>query len=283
MLSIKFDHNTKPSSIFSKYRLICKPIKYVDHLLHRDLSLKILVKQAFDLIQNDILQNMDAFEFVIDSSDFGGFSSKYYHSKLFPDFNFDKWSEVGNYDYHDITQKMLIESAKPPEFPQLYWIGSYDCHWSRKQLAYIARKDNRINIVNVNNWHWNNTLKKAVTNNGQYTSMLDHCKFKYLIDFQGYGYSGRTKYLLHSGRPLFYVLRDWNEYWYFDMKPMVHFIPIKADLSDFYEKFEWAENNYNKAIEIANNGKQFAIDNLKRSDAIERYKQILITEGTKNV
>jgi hypothetical protein len=147
----------------------------------------------------------------------------------------------------------------------------------------MTKEDTRINIVNVNNWHWDDKLKRAVTNNGKYTSMLDHCKFKYLIDFQGYGYSGRTKYLLHSGRPLFYVLRDWNEYWYFDMKPMVHFIPIRSDLSDFYEKFEWAENNYDKVIEIANNGKQFAIDNLKRSDAIERYKQILIREGTKNV
>ncbi len=283
MLRVQFRRSQSSSAIFSKPILKCQPFNYVDHLLHRDLSIEILVRSAFNLIDTVTLKSMNDFEIIVDSSDYLGFSAKKYHDKLFPDFNFDKWVEVGNDDYHDITQKMLIESNKPPEFQQLYWIGSYDCHWSRRKLGELTRKDDRIDIVNVNNWHWNDNLKRAVTNNGKYTSLLDHCKFKYLIDFQGYGYSGRTKYLLHSGRPLFYVLRDWNEYWYFDMKPMVHFIPVKSDLSDFYEKFEWAENNYNKAVEIANNGKQFAIDNLKRSDAIDRYKQILIREGTKNV
>lgn len=280
MLYISYK-NKQHSRIFNKS--ISYQINNIDCHLHRDESVKILINSAFTAIDNDIKSKMNNFNYKIDTSDYGQFSANQYHDNLCPDFNFDKWSEVGNYDYHDITQKMLMESEKLPEFDQLYWIGSYDCHWSRYKLGDITKEDTRISIVNVNNWHWDDKLKRAITNNGKYTSMLDHCKFKYLIDFQGYGYSGRTKYLLHSGRPLFYVLRDWNEYWYFDMKPMVHFIPIRSDLSDFYEKFEWAENNYDKAIEIANNGKQFAIDNLKRSDAIERYKEILIREGTKNV
>jgi hypothetical protein len=281
MLKIKFNPQNKSSKVFLNSYFSCQPINYVDHLLHRDLSIKKLVLDASKLISEDIIHTMRQFELTVDTSDFFGFSAKKYHDKLFPDFNFDKWSEVGNYDYHDITQKMLIESEKLPKFDQLYWIGSYDCHWSRRKLGDMTKEDTRINIVNVNNWHWDDKLKRAVTNNGKYTSMLDHCKFKYLIDFQGYGYSGRTKYLLHSGRPLFYVLRDWNEYWYFNMEPMKHFIPIKSDLSDFYEKFEWVENNYDKALYIANNAKEFAKHNLKKSDAINKYKTILITEGLK--
>lgn len=280
MLQVDFIANNTNSKILNKSSIRLTPVRYIDHLLHRDISVKTLVQSAFDSIDKKILRS---FSFTIDTSDYHGFSARSYHDRLYPDFNFDKWVEVGNYDYHNITQKMLLESNKPPEIQQLYWIGSYDCHWSRRQAGQLTKNDSRINIVNVHNWHWDDKLQRAVTNNGKYTSMIDHCKFKYLIDFQGYGYSGRTKYLLHSGRPLFFVLRDWNEYWYFDMKPMVHFIPIKPDLSDFYEKFEWAENNYSKAIEIANNAKQFAIDNLKRSDAIEKYKRILIQEGTKNV
>lgn len=280
MLTIHYRKNTK---IFSKDTFKYKKHNSVWHHDHRDQSVLNLIQEAVNLIDKDVLANLKEFSVTLDTSDHGHFSHHTYSDAAIADFNFDKWVEVGNYDYHDITQKMLERSSLPPSMHQLFWMGSYDCHWSRRKLGEMTKHDDRIAIVNVDNWHWDDKIKRAVTNNGKYTSMIDHCEYKYLIDFQGHGYSGRTKYLLHSGRPLFYVERDCNEYWYFSMKPMEHFIPIKRDLSDFYERFEWVENNYDEALKIADNARTFAMNNLKRSDAVERYRKQILKWGGLNV
>ena len=59
------------------------------------------------------------------------------------------------------------------------------------------------------------------------------------------------------------------------MKPFVHYIPVKNDLSDFYEKFEWAKNNEHECTKIGKNAQDFAANNLRRSNAIQRYVDIL--------
>ncbi len=47
--------------------------------------------------------------------------------------------------------------------------------------------------------------------------------------------------------------------WYYDhIKPWEHYVPVKADLSDFFERVEWARANPNEAFAIAQNGQEFA-------------------------
>ena len=48
------------------------------------------------------------------------------------------------------------------------------------------------------------------------------------------------------------------EYFYEDLKPWVHYVPIKSDFSDLKEKIEWLRENDQKAIEISKNGVEFA-------------------------
>lgn len=64
------------------------------------------------------------------------------------------------------------------------------------------------------------------------------------------------------------------------MKPFVHFIPIKEDLSDFDAVFAWAESHPKECNQIAENAYQFAKNNLKREDALTRLKHILYKLGT---
>lgn len=44
------------------------------------------------------------------------------------------------------------------------------------------------------------------------------------------------------------------EYFYSNLEPWVHYVPIKSDFSDLLEKVEWLRNNDDKAKEIAKNG-----------------------------
>ena len=46
--------------------------------------------------------------------------------------------------------------------------------------------------------------------------------------------------------------------WYFDdLKPWVHYVPVAWHLADLREKFDWAEKNQEKAKQIADNASKF--------------------------
>jgi len=54
-----------------------------------------------------------------------------------------------------------------------------------------------------------------------------------------------------------------NKMWYFyALKPWVHYVPLKEDLSDLVEKVEWCINNDDLAYQIAMEGRKFAQENL---------------------
>lgn len=46
------------------------------------------------------------------------------------------------------------------------------------------------------------------------------------------------------------------------LRPWIHYIPIKQDLSDVFEKLQWAKDHDEEVKQIAENGRQFAKENL---------------------
>jgi spore maturation protein CgeB len=60
-----------------------------------------------------------------------------------------------------------------------------------------------------------------------------------------------------------------------DLKPYVHYIPVKADLSDLEEQYQWAEEHPQEAKQIAANALEYAQKNLTSKVAILKYSEIL--------
>jgi glycosyltransferase involved in cell wall biosynthesis len=98
--------------------------------------------------------------------------------------------------------------------------------------------------------------------------------YKYLVDIGGIGFSGRLPYLLFSNRPLLLIDRDYVQYFYNDLEPYVHYVPVKQDLSDFIEKVRWMRNNEDKCKEIALNAQNFAIENFTYEKILEKVKEV---------
>lgn len=65
-------------------------------------------------------------------------------------------------------------------------------------------------------------------------------------------------FLLAGGSLVFKPESKYYEHFYMDLKPFVHYVPVESDLSDLVEKIKWAQQNDEKAKEIAKNGQQFA-------------------------
>lgn len=69
-------------------------------------------------------------------------------------------------------------------------------------------------------------------------------------------------YLLAGGSLVFKPESKYFEYFYMDLQPNIHYIPIKNDITDLLDKIKWAIENDSRAKEIARRSQEFANENL---------------------
>jgi hypothetical protein len=195
-----------------------------------------------------------------------------------PDHVFWAWPQVGIADYEQLIAQMQIAGAKPPIDDRLFWIGNPETHPTRAEFLKLREREPRISagaMSWVPNSHDPQTGQLAAKDN-RYVSLPDHCQFRYLIDLQGRGYSGRLKLLLFSGRPLFVQARRWNEYFSDDLKPFEHFIPVREDLADLQTQLDWADSHPAEAAAIAARGLAYAQSHLRRAHAVVYLREVLL-------
>jgi hypothetical protein len=100
----------------------------------------------------------------------------------------------------------------------------------------------------------------GITAIGDYISMQEQSHYKYHIDLGGGGgttWTGTIEKLAMPG-VLFHHVTPTVDYFYDKLVPWVHYIPIKADLSDLREKYEWAEAHQEETRKISAAGTEFA-------------------------
>jgi hypothetical protein len=232
----------------------------------RGNSMENLVRQAFLQISDEEKSKMAPFGMVfkVDDHGYGDYTicSDKYTEKTLPCYIFDHWREAKIDDYTEMCEKIKERALLPYKHEKLFWAGQMS-HPSRRTFVEKFHSHPKMDIVHHRD-HWGHS---ATVPSG-YLSLPDHCDYKYMLDLQGNGYSGRTKLLLHMKRTLFYQSRKFHEYWFWKMRPFVHYIPIAEDLSDMEEKFGWAESHPEECLKIAEEGYQFALENLKRSDRL---------------
>ncbi|XP_041834841.1 protein O-glucosyltransferase 1 [Melanotaenia boesemani] len=107
--------------------------------------------------------------------------------------------------------------------------------------------------------------------------LADHCKYKYLFNFRGVAASFRLKHIFLCGSLVFHVGDEWQEFFYPQLKPWVHYIPVKQDLSDVRELLKFVKENDATAQEIAARGQQFILQHLRMAD-VSCYWERLLTE-----
>jgi hypothetical protein len=246
----------------------------------RGSSMVELLNQSVGLLNENERKSIKDFHQIFKVGDHGDgeytVCSDHYTHKMIPCWSFNHWKEAKINDYVEMCQLIKEKAEKKYKYDQIIWAGQVS-HPTRK--FFIDKYSNNLKFKIISHKdHWGHT--SVLPDN--YISLPDHCDYKYVLDLQGNGYSARVKFLLHTKRPLFYQARKFNEYWFWKMLPFVHYIPVSENLSDLDAKVLWAESNPEKCQEIANNAYDFALNNLKRSDALNRLKDILIKLGQRD-
>jgi hypothetical protein len=188
------------------------------------------------------------------------------YKNLVPDFNFRKWPEVGVEDYAEACNEIKLAGLKEYTINKVGWIGNTETNLNRVKLMELGQQYKEdLDIMSID-WH----------NKSGYISMPDLVKtYSMLLDIEGYGYSGRLKYLLFSSRPLLLVDRLHKEYFFEFLKPWTHYIPVNRDLSNLMEQVIWIKMNYSEALKIAKAAAEFADKYCTREYAFEQWNKII--------
>lgn len=109
--------------------------------------------------------------------------------------------------------------------------------------------------------------------------MNKQLSYKYIINIDGHSESNRFSYLLQSGCLILNVESKYvigNQRW-FDhlLKPYVHYIPIKYDLSNLEEIILWCRSNDSKCKQIVKNAKDL-YDEYFTKDKLMYYTSVLL-------
>lgn len=137
---------------------------------------------------------------------------------------------------------------------------------------YVKDKDGKnleklVNIVNRND-----ELKYFVEEN--------HLKYKYLISVDGNVAAWkRVPWIMVSNSVLF-LQHKFVQYFYVAMKPYVHYVPLKDDVSDIFEKIDWAKKHDKEVKQIADNASIF-IKKCLLSENIEEDFILILNEYSK--
>lgn len=91
---------------------------------------------------------------------------------------------------------------------------------------------------------------------GDRMSREEMAKYRYQLDIGGGGgttWSGTVQKLAMPGL-LFHHETPTKDYIHDIMKPWIHYVPVRSDLRDLKEKFDWAESHPEAAKRIAGQG-----------------------------
>ena len=121
-------------------------------------------------------------------------------------------------------------------------------------------------------------IKLLFVNKNFLINPIYHLKYKYLISIDGNSAAWqRVPWILLSNSVLLKQDSSYIEWFYPALKPYIHYIPLKKDLSDIFEKINWLKNNDNKAQQISINATNFVKKNLT-PEQIEQHLSIILKE-----
>ena len=101
-------------------------------------------------------------------------------------------------------------------------------------------------------------------------------EYKYIINIDGHVSAFRLSLEMSMGCCILLVDSKYDLWFKSMIKPMIHYIPVKKDLSDLIEKIKWCRENDKKAEDIAKNAKEFYLRYLQKDGILDYLQKIII-------
>jgi hypothetical protein len=171
-----------------------QPSKYISHsFIDRMNAIKIMIN---DTLLNHKINDLEILINVMDNPINNPYllhfsSTTNCNVNTIPNFSFYNWTDAKSKDFY-ITKNDILQNTKLWEDKEdiIMWSGINSSSIRNKLNAYIQEKKDTNYFYNlINNYESKHT----------FVELKDHCNYKYLLDMEGIGYSGRFPYLGLTG------------------------------------------------------------------------------------
>jgi hypothetical protein len=218
-------------------------------------------KRGLDIIEDDEGRTFPALFFATTSDNF---------TNLCPDFTFDSWPETGIDSYSKTKQKFSRFDFPTAVTNAVVWRGA-NTHSSRTRLCDF---DDKVRFdFEIITWDHKNPTRLTAPN---FISLDDQVlRYRFLIDVQGNGYSGRLKLLLGGPRLVFVQQRIPRDFLFESIKPWKHFVPIRENFSDLIDNYNTVVQNPVLEESIIHSARSHSAKNLTPEAAIWRWAKLL--------
>ncbi len=192
-----------------------------------------------------------------------------------PDCLYGGWLEVNIWDYDAFCASLAAAGESPPETDLAGWMGNVNAIAAREALLGVAKRHpDKVEAIDVGNWYA--TGDRLGWSGARTRSMAEQVRrYRYLIDVEGKGFSGRLKMLFHTGRLVFMHERPWREWYAPELVPWKHFVPVARDGSDLVAKIERVRSDPELQRSIIANATKFARERLTFGAAVEKWRELL--------
>ncbi|MEM7175841.1 MAG: glycosyl transferase family 90 [Chlamydiota bacterium] len=151
----------------------------------------------------------------------------------------------------------------------------------RVRLVYLAKKYNCIDAKFtrcVQGAKFNRQLLSDRSIFGSFILPKDSLQYRYLIDIDGNGSAwARLYWILRSNCTPFRQTSEYTMWYHRALKPFIHFIPYSNDTLDLPEMVEWAKSHSEDCKEIAQNSRDFVLNELTTEHAYA-YLYLVLTK-----
>lgn len=277
--------------------------KVFEHRLYRDPSCMFPARcQGIEHFLLPLVATLPNMDLVINTRDYPQLNSAWGNSARGPVFSFSKTKE-----YRDIMYPAWTFWAGGPA-TKLHprGIGRWDqmrdklekraaaIPWSQKRELGFFRgsrtSDERDSLILLSrrnpelveaqytkNQGWKSPKDTLDAPAADEVSFEDHCKYKYLFNFRGVAASFRLKHLFLCKSLVFHVGDEWHEFFYDQLKPWVHYVPLKSYPSqqEYEEILLFFRRNDALAQEIAQRGYDFIWEHLRMKDIKCYWRKLL--------
>ncbi|XP_032794179.2 protein O-glucosyltransferase 2 [Daphnia magna] len=171
-----------------------------------------------------------------------------------------------------VTLDMLSVQSNPEirwenKQDKAFWRGR-DSRRERLNLVKLSRRHPELINASLTNFFFFRDEEKTYGPKEDHISFFKFFDYKYQLNIDGTVAAYRFPYLLAGDAVVFKQDSEYYEHFYSDLKPRVHYIPIKADLSDLVEVIKWAKTHDEEVRQIGANGRQYARSHLLPKDII---------------
>ncbi|XP_054733246.1 O-glucosyltransferase rumi-like [Anastrepha obliqua] len=182
----------------------------------------------------------------------------------------------------DLLRESITEASSKTDWSKKLPLGFFrGSRTSDERDALVLLSRRRPDLVDAQytrNQAWKSPKDTLNAEPAKEVLFEEHCRFKYLFNFRGVAASFRFKHLFLCNSLVFHVGDEWNEFFYFALKPWVHYVPLKSYPSEqeIEKILEYFRDHDELAQEIAERGKQFIWKHLRMKDVECYWKKLLL-------